>query len=58
MALSEIPPLPQEDAPLGTLLVSVAQQTVCASLCEALHTKRQSLLAAEILTIYFGINIL
>ena len=49
---------PQEDAPLGTLLVSAAQQTVCAKLCEALRTKRQSLLAAEILTIYFGINIL
>ena len=49
---------PQEETPLGTLLVPAAQQTVCAKLCEALRTKRQPLLAAEILTIYFGINIL
>jgi len=49
---------PQEDAPLGTLLISAAHQIVCAKLCEALRTKRQPLLAAEILTIYFGINIL
>jgi len=47
------PSFPQEDAPLGTLLVSAARQTVCAKLCEALRTKRQPLLAAEILTIYF-----